>query len=330
MLFTSGISNIKDCGATGDGKSDDTKPIQRAIDLAAENGGGTLFFPKGTYIISESLIKKANVNLVGETMFTTAFEWIGNKPGVILDTSNQSLKGTLIENFTFTKAPEVKENVTGILGGSKMTSYNSSLGSFKNLNFSNIDYGIRGNAEQNGVGIFDCCFENIFCSNCFRGIWLFGSGNTIVHLKIMSCSEGGLILDWLDEESYDGVHVIGGIFVRNKCDVLIPNTNGIRPCNFVGTWFEQSEDGIIHIPNQGTRVMNLTFRDCMLNTSAKKSAMFNVENAKGTVCVDNCTIVQHIQEGRIDFINPVDHESKLVIRNAQGYKVDGTPFTINN
>jgi len=42
--------NVRSFGAAGDGEQIDTAAIQRAIDAAAHNGGGTVFFPAGTYL----------------------------------------------------------------------------------------------------------------------------------------------------------------------------------------------------------------------------------------------------------------------------------------
>jgi hypothetical protein len=59
--------NVKDdaYGAKGDGSTDDTAAIQTAI-TAASAGGGTVFFPAGTYIISNTLSVTAdNVQLLG-------------------------------------------------------------------------------------------------------------------------------------------------------------------------------------------------------------------------------------------------------------------------
>jgi polygalacturonase len=43
------VFNVRDYGATGDGRTLDTPAINQAIDAAAAAGGGTVFFPAGTY-----------------------------------------------------------------------------------------------------------------------------------------------------------------------------------------------------------------------------------------------------------------------------------------
>jgi hypothetical protein len=55
------VTNVKDWGATGDGKTDDTVAIQAAINHGAtrnyrEGSGATLFFPPGKYSVSQPLL----------------------------------------------------------------------------------------------------------------------------------------------------------------------------------------------------------------------------------------------------------------------------------
>jgi polygalacturonase len=54
--------NVKSYGARGDGKTLDTNAINKAIETASENGGGTVFFPAGTYL-SFSIHLKSNITL---------------------------------------------------------------------------------------------------------------------------------------------------------------------------------------------------------------------------------------------------------------------------
>lgn len=64
--------SVKQFGAIANGVVDDTKAIQTAIDSVAKNGGGTIFFPEGTYKIliqpqaSRALTIYKNVALKGE------------------------------------------------------------------------------------------------------------------------------------------------------------------------------------------------------------------------------------------------------------------------
>ncbi len=54
--------NIVDFGANGDGTTNNTKAINDAIEAAAKNGGGTIFFPAGDFL-SYTIRPKSNITL---------------------------------------------------------------------------------------------------------------------------------------------------------------------------------------------------------------------------------------------------------------------------
>lgn len=54
--------NVRDFGAKGDGKTLDTTALNKAIEAASARGGGTVFFPAGTYL-SFSIHLKSNITL---------------------------------------------------------------------------------------------------------------------------------------------------------------------------------------------------------------------------------------------------------------------------
>jgi len=56
------IYNVRDYGAEGDGKILCTKAIQEAIDQCADDGGGTVYLPPGTYL-SGTIFLKSHVTL---------------------------------------------------------------------------------------------------------------------------------------------------------------------------------------------------------------------------------------------------------------------------
>lgn len=56
-LATAQTYNVRDFGAVADGVTKDTAAIQQAIDTAADAGGGTVFFPAGTYLTGSIFLK---------------------------------------------------------------------------------------------------------------------------------------------------------------------------------------------------------------------------------------------------------------------------------
>lgn len=74
-LATMGVVNVKLppnglTPASGDGTTDDTATIQGCIDYLADNGGGTVFFPNGSYI-TQSVTLADYVSLVGMDRYST-------------------------------------------------------------------------------------------------------------------------------------------------------------------------------------------------------------------------------------------------------------------
>jgi len=57
--------NVLDFGAVGDGVTDDSAEIQAAIDAAEADGGGTVYFPAGVYLIGTKLTVTQPVRLLG-------------------------------------------------------------------------------------------------------------------------------------------------------------------------------------------------------------------------------------------------------------------------
>ncbi|MCB1128775.1 MAG: hypothetical protein KDM81_19925, partial [Verrucomicrobiae bacterium] len=57
--------NVRDFGAKGDGKTDDTTAFQKALDAAAAAGGGVVLAPRGNYLFKGSLKVPSAVTLRG-------------------------------------------------------------------------------------------------------------------------------------------------------------------------------------------------------------------------------------------------------------------------
>lgn len=75
-LANNAVFNVRDYGdaATGLGVEDDTEFIQAAADAAEAAGGGTVYFPRGTYRITDTIVGASRVQFRGE-------------PGAVIDFS---------------------------------------------------------------------------------------------------------------------------------------------------------------------------------------------------------------------------------------------------
>lgn len=84
FTFASNIYNVKTDArlllkATGDGKTDDRKAIQEAVDLASKNGGGVVYFPEGKYRLDipsgSGIVMKSRVVLKGDGLDKTFIQY---------------------------------------------------------------------------------------------------------------------------------------------------------------------------------------------------------------------------------------------------------------
>jgi hypothetical protein len=60
-----GLLHVQGFGAAGDGKTDDTAAFQKALDAAAQHGGGTVYAPPGRYLLKGALNLRGGVTLRG-------------------------------------------------------------------------------------------------------------------------------------------------------------------------------------------------------------------------------------------------------------------------
>ncbi len=74
-----GTFNVKDYGAVGDSKINDTPAIIRAIDAAVQNGGGIVYFPRGQYRLISTLVVPEYISLEGEDMENTMLFWTAER-----------------------------------------------------------------------------------------------------------------------------------------------------------------------------------------------------------------------------------------------------------
>jgi len=86
--------NVREFGAAGDGKSNDTGPIQRAIDACAQQGGGMVILDRGTFVTGTLLLRShVELHLTSTAVLQGAGDLAQYRadPKVVYKLLNQSL-----------------------------------------------------------------------------------------------------------------------------------------------------------------------------------------------------------------------------------------------
>lgn len=111
---TSGIFyNVATYGAVGDGVANDRAAINSAISAASADGGGTVFFPPGTYLYGSSLsLTGTNVSLKGAGATVTRVR--ASAATAVFTLEN------LVEDLTFDSSINLTDRLVGTRNGLRM------------------------------------------------------------------------------------------------------------------------------------------------------------------------------------------------------------------
>ncbi|MFD0712910.1 glycosyl hydrolase family 28-related protein [Paenibacillus sp. GCM10027626] len=169
--------NIKWFGAAGDGITDDTQSIQDTIDAVAAMGGGTVFIPKGTYIVSPSgkkrIALRSNVNIVGAgheavvkvkddagDYWTIFGGFWGEEKVENVRISNFRIDQNPLKNTTCSIDPK-KDNVQDY----DWRQFSISLFNFENIAIDNMRF--DPTCGVNTITINNTACKNVFISDCY-------------------------------------------------------------------------------------------------------------------------------------------------------------------
>lgn len=219
-------------GAEGDGTTDDTAEIQAAIDACGDAGGGTVFLPAGTYLISDVLrVRDHNVKITGVTNpFFSTLAVAGAAHGTSIKTSAGTYEAITV-SLEANWSNRDPENAGGFIKGVTIENIYLQL-------TENQDYGLRiwmaaglqvrnimiyGNSDDDG-------------SNNY-GLHVSGGVNNLFeHIKIYGTGIGSLAS--LDQ------YLETGIFLQSGYSSDSMTTTTLRKCSvsscYVGIWISAS------------------------------------------------------------------------------------------
>lgn len=227
------VVSVKDFGVIGDGTTDDTVALQVAI-TAVLASGGYLYFPTGTYKITDELL----------VPFGTGWKMLGaSRAGVVIKqfTDNKRIfrftasltHSWTISGFTFDyNTPQVVGNTSAIpihfVGvGSADAFFNFEI---SDCVFNNCYYGISGNSS-NSVTVWGGRFKRLS----------FSSGITGGAIRLTQTGASGQPNNRLDQIYIDATGMTLSVLDMNACDNtefgnIEYNTvsNGPQLLNFTG------------------------------------------------------------------------------------------------
>jgi hypothetical protein len=201
------VVNVKEYGATGNGSTNDTLALNLAAG-AIPTDGGILYFPTGTYLITNtvSIINRTNLLIKSDS-------------AIIKPNNNGS-------GLYFNNCPHLQiEGSLSLACGS--TALVNSFGLvIQNCQFSNIknifiigDFAVGIYCNANGPSYAVACSIEATVSGCRTGILMAGEYYELCNCKVTNCKYGV-------DMSYGNSQITGGNFNYNKIGIMAVGGNG--------------------------------------------------------------------------------------------------------
>jgi len=210
--------NVKDYGAIGDGIADDTAAIQAALNAGSLAQGGIVFFPEGTYQISNELTNNsANIMLCGTGLSSTIRQTVDGKHGINVGAHNGvRIIGLrlLTSGFTPTSGNGIHSDMAGDLYLERIVCQDFFNGFYidtRTLVTQSQVYLISCEAYNNGGDGFyinrgtDVNFSNCrSLSNSGNGVYIFESSGLSMTQCLLSSNTGhGIKFDGVANNNWD-------------------------------------------------------------------------------------------------------------------------------
>jgi hypothetical protein len=264
----SGVFNVLDYGATGDGTTDDTIAIQAAIDACEAAGGGTVLFPALTYNIDTGLtIDGDNVRILGRGrdstkiitdststtiwMFTitgdnTEFSdiWITNGPAVDLVSASPASSGSEGLVTFYGTSPTQADGLT--VRNCKFDGINTDGFAIEYVKNVLVDGCIFTDINHSAFGIRDTC-DDVRIVNCdFTDIVCTGAAGTNRYF-VHNGADESVVTDPTNDYFIKNFIVDGCTFVNNPVWEAL-DTHGGEYIQFTNNIIRDCYQGI-HLVN---------------------------------------------------------------------------------
>lgn len=187
------MKTIKDCitpqmfGAKGDGVTDDTQSIQKAIEFCGNNKN-VLYIPSGVYIISNTLVLSKSIAIVGSSVHRdilsgynkyigiSVLKFVAESNDTLIETTKEAYDVSLNSLVVVADTYKVKE--TGNISmGETSQKYFDYIKSDYDLNAMNVEKSVRCNIDN-------CTFSGFSGVGIITGQHKYITGCSFVHCNV--------------------------------------------------------------------------------------------------------------------------------------------------
>jgi len=276
-----GVVNVKGFGAKGDGVTDDTEAIRAALDALVSRGGGTLFFPAGTYILNG--LQEDDGNYVGIEITSSKITIIGDGIG---KTILKKGTGDPADNGSM-HLIRIRGNETQMVEHIKIS--NLTLDGAEQQGDPKTDPGTIGTPWSYPNNLLDLAYTHDiditgveFCNCGNTGLYAENSS----HVRVTRCKfENNYnmhLLARLNIEWWDIYHNTFHLGSNTACSV----TEG-EHCSIVGNFFHELDtNASINDVDDLILVENICY-DCVRNSSKTEAVLGNQKNNIRTLIANN-------------------------------------------
>jgi hypothetical protein len=297
----------RDFGAVGDGKTDDTAALQKALDAVrqANRKFPVLYLPAGNYRITRTLYltreqqdESQNIMILGEDPATTVIRWDGPAGGVMFDYGAWYCK---VGRLTLDGAGHAG---TAVAHGRRFATYNE----FCDMVFRDVGFGIEAGAKG-GEGIAE---------------------SVVMRCRFLRCTKAGISL-----QNFNSLDWFIWFTTFEDCGDGVTNIHGAGNFYVYQSLFRRSQTADIEIGNTGY----FSFRD---NTSIGSRAFLvtSLLSACSMLTIQGNTIIDTEDVPiQVDNLGPLllldnliqSHaETAARVRYLAGFVSMGNTFTVQN
>ncbi len=325
----------QDYGAKGDGVTDDTTAIQAAFDAVNTAGGGTVYFPKGIYIVSTTVNIYSNTNVIAEKgqSIIKIIDTIDSYIAILrigtptLAVNNITVNGLIIRGSETFGSASGGVSLIDIWSGTNISIthclfQNSQYAALRLIdNTSNIrvfscrfeacDCGVisLGNVAVSDVTVRNCHFTAISSLNSYTNMWSEQVG-------IYTSPNGGISYRWVVEDcifEYKGTNVIAFNVINSPNDDSIL----IKDCVVRNCTFRYCSGGVLVLHSENISLDGLFFDGTVNYTTPFNFTPYRYVNVKHSRNVTIRNLTSDCMEVKYPF--QIEQSSYVLIDGVDSY-----------